>query len=51
MGRRCRTERDNMAYKRWDSCGRVKWRKHPYVEEIRSGEDARTRSRFHAQGT
>jgi hypothetical protein len=50
MGRRFRTERDNVVHTRWDSYGGVKWRKHPDVEEIRSGEDARARSRLHAQG-
>jgi hypothetical protein len=34
MSKRCRTKRDNMAHRIWDSCGRVKWRKHPDVEEI-----------------
>jgi hypothetical protein len=23
-----------MAHRRWDSCGRVKWRKHPDVERM-----------------
>jgi hypothetical protein len=43
-------ERDNVAHRRWDSCGGVMWRKHPDVEEIGGGEDARARSRLHAQG-
>jgi hypothetical protein len=50
MSRRCKTERDNVAHRIWDSCGRVKWKKHPDVEEIGAEEDARERSRLHAQG-
>jgi hypothetical protein len=50
MSRRCRTERYNVAHKRCDSCGRVKWKKHPDVEDIGGGEDARERSRLLAQG-
>ena len=50
MSRRCITERDNVAHRRWDSYGRVKWRKHPDVEEIGAIEDARERSRLHAEG-
>jgi hypothetical protein len=50
MSRRCRIERDNVAHRRWDSCGRVKWRKHLDVEEIGAVEDARARRRLHAEG-
>jgi hypothetical protein len=50
MSRRCRTERDNVAHRRWDSCGRVKWRKNPDVEEIGVVEDARERSSLHVEG-
>jgi hypothetical protein len=39
-----------VAHKIWDNGEGVKWRKYPDVEEIGGGEDARERSRFHAQG-
>jgi radical SAM superfamily enzyme with C-terminal helix-hairpin-helix motif len=46
MSRRCRTERDNVAHRRWNSCGRVKWKKHPDVEEMAGGRGCKRKKQI-----